>query len=81
MTEDQIYSKLNEIFEEVLDLETVSLEAKTTAADIEGWDSIAHVRLIVAIEKEVGVQFETSEINDIKNVGALVDLLTFKIKT
>lgn len=74
MERAEIFSKLNEIFEDVLDLdETPKLADDTSAVDIEEWDSLSNIQLIVAIEKSFCVKFNASEIMKWKNVGELVD--------
>ena len=72
MTADQIRDRVAAIVAETLGLDRVSLEDRTTAADVEGWDSLTNVQIIVAIEKAFGIRFRTGEIAAIKNVGDLV---------
>lgn len=74
-----IFDKLNEIFVDVLDLDEVKLTDATTADDIEEWDSLSHVQLVVAIEKAFGVKFTALEIMKWKNVGELVDSIAQKL--
>lgn len=69
--------KLGGVFEEVFD-RPVELREDTTAADIEEWDSIAHVTLILATEEEFGVRFDSSEIANASDVGEFVSLLESK---
>jgi acyl carrier protein len=64
------------VFRDVLDEETLVLRPEMTASDVENWDSISHIDLMVGIEREFGVRFTTAEIAGLKNVGdleALVD--------
>lgn len=76
----EIFEKLNEIFEDVLDLdETPSLTDETSANDIEEWDSLSHIQLIVAVEKAFKVKFSSLEIMKWKNVGEMVDSIMQKI--
>jgi acyl carrier protein len=72
MTADQIRDRVATIVAETLGLDGVLLADQTTAADVEGWDSLANVQIIVAIEKMFGIRFRTGEIAAIKNVGDLV---------
>ena len=72
MTADQIRDRVATIVAETLGLDGVLLADHTTAADVEGWDSLANVQIIVAIEKMFGIRFRTGEIPAIKNVGDLV---------
>lgn len=79
MEREEIFSKLNEIFEDVLDLdETPNLTAATRAVDIEEWDSLNHIQLIVAIEKAFGIKFTSQEIVAWKNVGEMVECILNK---
>jgi len=79
MERTEIFEKLNEIFVDVLDLDEVELTDATTADDIEEWDSLSHVQLVVAIEKAFGVKFTALEIMKWKNVGELVDSIAQKL--
>ena len=73
-TREEILDKLNGIFSFVLDTD-VSLEEKTTAADVEGWDSLTHVTLIGEVEDEFGFRFMMKEVVGMKNVGEMVDII------
>jgi acyl carrier protein len=80
MERTEIFEKLNEIFEDVLDLdETPSLTDETSANDIEEWDSLSHIQLIVAIEKGFKVKFTSAEIMKWKNVGEMVDTIITRV--
>lgn len=79
MERTDIYDKLNDIFVDVLDLDEVALTDSTTADDIEEWDSLSHVQLVVAIEKAFGIKFTALEIMKWKNVGGLVDSIAQKL--
>ena len=79
MERTDIYDKLNDIFVDVLDLDEVALTDCTTADDIEEWDSLSHVQLVVAIEKAFGIKFTALEIMKWKNVGELVDSIAQKL--
>ena len=80
MEKVEIYEKLNEIFCDVLDLDEIELTDETTANDIEEWDSLSHIQLIVAVEKTFGIKFTSLEIMKWKNVGEMVDSILEKIK-
>lgn len=74
MKRTEIFEKLNEVFEDVLDLdETPDLTDSTSANDIEEWDSLSHVQLVVAVEKAFKVKFSSAEIMKWQNVGQMVD--------
>ena len=80
MEREEVFSKLNEIFIDVLDLDEVELTDATSANDIEEWDSLSHIQLIVAVEKTFGIKFTSLEIMKWKNVGEMVDSILEKIK-
>jgi len=60
------------VFREVFDDDTITPYPAMTAAEVEEWDSLSHIRLMIAIEQEFGIKFATSEISGYKDVGALV---------
>ena len=78
MQREDVYKQLNEIFADVLDLDEVQLTENTTADDIEEWDSLSHIQLVVAVEKAFGIKFTALEIMRWKNVGAMVDSIMSK---
>lgn len=80
MERKEIFSKLNEIFIDVLDLDECELTDETSAKDIEEWDSLSHIQLIVAIEKTFKIKFTSLEIMKWKNVGEMVTTMEEKIK-
>lgn len=75
MNKDEIYTKLDEVFQEVFDDETIHVNSETTAEDIEDWDSLEHINLVVAIETKFGMKFNMSEVTSMKNVGEMVDII------
>ena len=76
---EEIYSRLTRIFRDVLEDEGIGLSPETTADDIEGWDSLSHIQLIVAAEQEFGVRFTSREIMKWKNVGEWVGCIEGKM--
>jgi len=72
MTQQEILSQVQEIFCDVLDIADLSLIQSTTSADIEEWDSLSHIQLVVAIEKHFGVKFTSEEILEWQNIGDMV---------
>lgn len=76
---DDIYRRLTTVFINVFDDDDLVIAASTTANDINDWDSLRHIRLIVAIEKEFGIKFLTDEVNEFKNVGELVAMIQSKM--
>ncbi len=75
MEKANIYEKVNEIFRDIFDDEELTVSDETTAADVEGWDSLVHVNLVIAIEKCFGVKFKMEEYTSLKNVGAMIHLI------
>ena len=72
MNREEVYSRLKEVFADVFD-QSVELSDSTTAADVEGWDSLTHITLIGTIEDEFDVKFPMKDVVHMKNVGELVD--------
>ena len=68
---DEILQQMTEIFKDVLENDDIVLSPATTADDIEEWDSLTHIQLVVAIEKHFKVRFKTSEITSYNNVGEM----------
>lgn len=74
-----VMPRLLQIFRETFDDDTLVIDDSTTAAQVEAWDSLAHVSLIVAVEKEFDVRFTSSEVNGLADVGALRRLVEAKL--
>jgi acyl carrier protein len=66
-----LHERLENVFRQVLDNDDIELGDQTTAADIEGWDSLMHITLMFTIENEFGVQFNAEDFGQIENVGEL----------
>ena len=75
MTREQVYAELNEVFQDVFDDESITVNDETTANDIEDWDSLEHINLVVAVEKQFNIKFTMGEVNGRKNVGEMVDII------
>ncbi len=75
MTVEELIVDLTPLFRKELDDDGIVLKAETTAADVESWDSITFVQLIVAIEKKYKIFFTSREIQDFKNVGELCECI------
>ncbi len=75
MTEDVVIEALTPIFQDVLDVPGLHLTPATSAADVPGWDSVAHITLVVVIEQRFGIRFNTAEIEELRNVGDLARLI------
>lgn len=74
----EIYRQLTDLFHELFADDSIVLTPKTTANDIDGWDSFNHISVIVAVETRFGVKMTTSEIEHLANVGALVAAIESK---
>ncbi len=75
MTREEIYEELTEIFRDIFDDEDIVLSDETTADDIEDWDSLEQINLLVAIEKKFQIKFQLAQVSGLENVGAMVDLV------
>ncbi len=67
------------IFRDVFDDDTLVITDSTNAEDIEDWDSLEHINLIMAMEKEFGLKFNLQEIGELANVGEMADLIGRKL--
>ncbi len=75
MTKEKIYEIINEVFQDTFDDDTIVVTAGTTADDIEDWDSLEHINLIVAIEEKFAIKFKMAEVTGMKNVGEMVEII------
>jgi acyl carrier protein len=78
MEDREIYEKLNGVFQNVFDDESIDLRPELTAKDVDGWDSLTHIRLLLTVEKAFSVKFSAAEIGNLKNVAELVELIKAK---
>lgn len=78
MEKNQILAEVQEIFRDVLDNEDIVISCETVADDIEEWDSLSHIQLVVAIEKHFKIKFVSKELLDWKTVGDMVDCISKK---
>ena len=79
MTREQLFEKITEIFMEEFDDDSLVIVDETNAADIEDWDSLAQVELIMTMEKEFNMKFNIKEVKELKNVGEMADLILGKL--
>lgn len=79
MTQHDISQRLTKVFHAVFDDESIALKPEMTAVDIEEWDSLAHIRLVISVEKEFGVKFSAAEVGALKNVGDFIALIKRKL--
>ncbi|MEL6251118.1 MAG: acyl carrier protein [Bacteroidota bacterium] len=79
MDKQAVLQALNEIYVDVLDNEEIVLSPETVAADIEEWDSLSHIQLIVSVEKHFKLQFKTQEVQEFANVGSICDAILVRV--
>ncbi|MFF7710604.1 phosphopantetheine-binding protein [Pseudomonas sp. NPDC007930] len=79
LDQQAVYSKLNEIFQDVFDEDDVEVKPEMTADDVSGWDSLSHVRLILTISKAFNIKFSAAETAAFKNVGELATAIASKL--
>jgi acyl carrier protein len=78
MEEPAVYDKLTTVFRDVFDEDDLVLTPGMTADDVDGWDSLSHIRLVLAVSKAFGVKFSASEVGGLKNVGEFAALIQSK---
>lgn len=80
MTKDEIFLIVQDIFRDIFDDVNLEIRNETNSDEIEEWDSLNHINLVCAIEKEFNIKFALGELETLKDVGALVVLMNNKIK-
>ena len=75
MTREEAYERLNKVFQDVFDDETIEVHDETTADDIDEWDSFEHINLVVAVENEFSFKIPMGKVVTMKNVGEMVDII------
>ena len=75
MGKNEIYEKLNEVFRDVFDDESITLSENTTANDIEDWDSLMHITLISEIEDSFDIKFAMKDVIGMKNIGDMAEII------
>lgn len=76
MNKNEIIKRLAEVFRDIFDDDSIVITEKTTANDIDDWDSIEHINLIGAVEDEFGMRFKMREVSGMKNVGEMIDIIS-----
>lgn len=79
MSREEILARVNGVFREVFDDESITVGFSTTAADVEGWDSLRHITLIEAVEDEFDIRFKMNEVTGMKDVGEMIDIIGERI--
>ena len=80
MTREDVLYNVQEIFRDIFDEHDMVIENKTNSDDVEEWDSLNHINLVSAIEKEFKIKFALGELMSLKDVGAMIDLMMVKLK-
>ena len=80
MTGREIFTRLNKVFQDVFDDDSIRITPATTADDIEDWDSLEHITLISAVEKEFRMKFKMKEVTSMKNVGEMAAIVEARRK-
>ena len=75
-----ILERLQPIFRDVLDDQNLVITRASNGRNVEGWDSLAHINLIASIEQDLGVRFALGELQDLQNVGDMIDLIERKLQ-
>lgn len=75
MTREEVYERINKVFREVFDDDTIVVTNTTTSEDIDDWDSFEHINLIVAVEKEFSFKVPMGKVVTMKDVGEMVNLI------
>jgi acyl carrier protein len=79
MEQGQIYSRLTKIFEDVFDEDSIVVTPELSANDVDTWDSLTHIRLVLTVEKAFKIKFSTAEVGMLQNVGDLVRMIEGKL--
>lgn len=79
MEKNEILAKMQRLFIDVLDNEDIILTEETTSNDIEEWDSLSHIQLIVEIEKTFGIKLTAHEVTGLANIGEMIDTINKRI--
>jgi acyl carrier protein len=80
MKQEEILAGVAEVIRQNFEDDTLSISAETTAADVPGWDSIAHIELMISVEDRFGIRFTTGETAAMKNVGQMVEFMSRRLR-
>lgn len=75
MSREEVYEQLTRVFRDVFDNENITINDNTTADDIDEWDSMEYINLIIAVEEKFSIKFTMEQVNGMKNVGEMVGLI------
>lgn len=76
-----VINEVTSVFKDVLDTDDIELKYETTANDVDDWDSLTHIQIVVAIEKHFNIRFTSGEIQKFKNVGEMCEAILKKVQT
>lgn len=79
MERENIRKKLNDVFIDIFDDENIIIDEKTSSEDIDGWDSLEHINLIVAVEQKFNIKFSMKDVISMNNVGDMMNIISSKI--
>lgn len=79
MTDIEICDQINTVFRQVLEDDNINLTPGMTAEDVDGWDSMNHIFIVVELEKRFRIKFQAAEMEELKNVGELASLVKQKL--
>ena len=80
MTREELFEQLNEVFQDVFDDDSITVDETTTANDIDDWDSLEHINLINAVEQKFGIKFDMGQIVTMKNVVEMANIIESQLK-
>lgn len=80
MTKEELFEQLNEVFQDVFDDDSITVNETTTANDIDDWDSLEHINLINAVEQKFGIKFDMGQIVTMKNVGEMANIIESQLQ-
>ena len=80
MTREELFEQLNEVFQDVFDDDSITVDETTTANNIDEWDSLEHINLINAVEQKFGIKFDMGQIVTMKNVGEMANIIESQLK-
>ncbi len=78
MSKEDILQRIQDVFRDIFNDDSLNINKETNANDIEDWDSLHHIRLVLSVEKEFKVKFSMDELQTFKNVGDMIDLINKK---
>jgi acyl carrier protein len=79
MTREEVLNQVQNVFRDIFDDQSLAIENSTNSDDIEDWDSMNHINLVSAIEKQFSIRFPLGELQSLNDVGAMIDLMMKKL--